>query len=116
MSNHRERILLQEWENERSASASATEATESTSLDDEDGKPGLTELTSSLFATIWKINFKPVDVIPCDDAVVVVLEAMKTEIPILAGEGNGGRKVVRLGRGIKEGASVVPGEVLVVLD
>jgi urea carboxylase len=114
MLNHRERVLLQEWENERSASASVTEATESLSLDDEDVNLG-TELTSSLFATIWKINFKPGDVIPSDDAVVVVLEAMKTEIPILAGEGNSGKKVVRLGRGTKEGGSVVPGEVLVVL-
>lgn len=113
LSNRRERILLQEWEDEHNTSASETDATESVSLDYLDDE-GLTELTSSLFATIWKINFKLGDVIPSDSTVVVILEAMKTEIPITAGEGNGGRKVVRLGRGIKEGASVVPGEVLVV--
>ncbi len=41
---------------------------------------------------------------------------MKTEIPVLAGHDNIGKTIQRFGSGIKEGASVVPGETLVVLN
>jgi len=43
---------------------------------------------------------------------VVILEAMKTEIKISAGEENVGMKVVGLARGIREGSVVKPGDKL----
>lgn len=41
---------------------------------------------------------------------------MKTEINVEAGEENVGRKVLGFGKGVREGAQVSPGEVLVVLQ
>ncbi|CCM00309.1 uncharacterized protein FIBRA_02339 [Fibroporia radiculosa] len=72
-------------------------------------------ITSSLSAVIWKIKCQPGDVIRSADDVLVVLEAMKTEINVEAGEEHVGHTVVGSGRGVKEGATVNPGDVLVVL-
>ena len=74
------------------------------------------EVTASLFATVWKIKCKPGEIIQSESDVLVILEAMKTEIPVLAGHDNIGKKIQRFGSGIKEGASVVPGETLVILN
>jgi len=70
-------------------------------------------VTSSLYASIWKIRCKPGDVISSASDILLILEAMKTEIPVTAGEDNVGKKVCRLGKDVKEGASVRPGDVLV---
>jgi urea carboxylase len=53
-------------------------------------------------------------VIQSEDEVLIILEAMKTEIPIRAGEDNVGKTIKRLT--VKEGAMVRPGDVMVVLD
>ncbi|PCH34617.1 urea amidolyase [Wolfiporia cocos MD-104 SS10] len=73
-------------------------------------------IVSSMSASIWRIKCKPGDVISSAGDVVVILEAMKTEINIEAGEENIGRKVMGFGKGVKEGAAVNAGDVLVVLQ
>lgn len=74
------------------------------------------EITASLFANVWKIQCLPGDVIESESQVVVILEAMKTEIPVLAGEEHVGKTVKGFGKGVKEGSSVVPGGTLIVLE
>jgi biotin carboxyl carrier protein len=46
----------------------------------------------------------------------MILEAMKTEVNVFAGEENIGKSILGFGKGWKEGASVHAGDVLVVLD
>lgn len=46
---------------------------------------------------------------------LLILEAMKTEIAITGGEANVGKVVIRFGKGVAEGGSVRLGEVLLVL-
>lgn len=70
---------------------------------------------SSLSATIWKIKCSPGTIIQSGEDVVMVLEAMKTEINVEAGEENVGLTVLGFGKGVKEGAAVSPGDVLIVL-
>lgn len=67
-------------------------------------------------ASVWKIKCQPGEVIQSADDVLVILEAMKTEINVPAGEENIGKVVRGLGRGIMEGASVQAGDVLVWLE
>lgn len=73
-------------------------------------------ITASLFASIWKIKIQPGDVIQSADEVLLVLEAMKMEIPVRGGEKSVGRTIKRLGNGIVEGVSVSPGDVLILLN
>ena len=73
------------------------------------------KVTSSLHASVWKVSCSPGDVIAFASDVLLILEAMKTEIPITAGEDNVGRIVYRLGKNVKKGATVRPGDVLVIL-
>ena len=47
---------------------------------------------------------------------MLVLEAMKMEIPVRSGEANVGKTIERLGEGIMEGASVCLGDVLLILS
>ncbi|KAK7001658.1 hypothetical protein R3P38DRAFT_2648953 [Favolaschia claudopus] len=77
---------------------------------------GSVEITVALFGNVWKILCKAGDAINSADMTVVILEAMKTEIPVKAGKENVGRTVKGFGAGIREGASGKPGEVLVVLS
>lgn len=50
------------------------------------------------------------------EEVLVVLEAMKTEIGVEAGEENVGRTVKAFGSGVRPGALVKAGDVLVVFE
>ena len=59
---------------------------------------------------------KPGDKIQTAEDVVIVLEAMKTEINIEAGEENVGLVVKGVGPGIAEGKVVQPGDVLLVFE
>ena len=121
----RERILFQEWQDsKRASSANTNSESEGESIPVfikfhsflnlcpvvESGF----RVTSSLYASVWKITCDPGDIISSASDVVLILEAMKTEIPVTAGEDNVGRRVYRLGKEVKEGASVRPGDVLVV--
>ncbi|KAF8063623.1 allophanate hydrolase subunit 2-domain-containing protein [Lyophyllum atratum] len=77
--------------------------------------PGSVTINASLFASVWRINVQPGDVIQAADDVLLILEAMKMEIPIRGGERNVGKTIKQLGKGVAEGASVSPGDVLFVL-
>lgn len=76
---------------------------------------GAETVVSSLTASVWKIKCKPGDVIKSGEDVLIILEAMKTEVNVEAGEENVGRTVVGFGKGTKEGAAVASGDVLVIL-
>lgn len=103
----RETELLREWQAQKAVKAPPTVL-----VDDTDLGPGSTSVTSSISASIWKIKCQPEDVIQSADDILVILEAMKTEINILAGEENVGKVVKSLGKGIREGASVQVGDIL----
>lgn len=62
---------------------------------------------------MWQIKVKLGDVIQTADQTVVILEAMKTEIAVAAGEENVGLKVAGFGKGIVEGKTVQAGDKLV---
>ena len=81
-----------------------------------DSQAGGQTIDAALAATVWQIRCKPGYVIQTAEDVMVVLEAMKTEVPIQAGEDNVGRKVVAFGTGVREGAAVRGGDVLVILE
>ncbi|KAG0709289.1 hypothetical protein DFH29DRAFT_223934 [Suillus ampliporus] len=71
-----------------------------------------TSVTSSMPASVRKIKYQHGDVIQPADDVLIILEAMKTEINICAGEECIGKVVKSLGKGIREGAGVQVGDVL----
>jgi biotin carboxyl carrier protein len=73
-------------------------------------------VVSPMSASVWKITCNPGDLITSADEIVMVLEAMKTEVGIPAGDENVGRKIKGVGKGIKEGTVVLPGDVLMLLE
>ncbi|KAK1232579.1 hypothetical protein PQX77_004290 [Marasmius sp. AFHP31] len=81
---------------------------------------GTSTITSPLSASIWKIKAAPGDEIQSANDVLIILEAMKTEIPVKAGAKNVGKKVIGFGSGdeerIREGGTVNAGEVLILLS
>jgi len=79
-----------------------------------DSLPNSVTITASLFASVWKVKGQAGDVIQSDDDVLIILEAMKTEIPICAGEENVGKTIKHIA--VKEGAVVQPGDVVAILD
>ncbi|EPQ53370.1 hypothetical protein GLOTRDRAFT_117321 [Gloeophyllum trabeum ATCC 11539] len=83
----REAELLKEWEAEKQKAASSSTATAEAPQD-----AGET-VTASLAATVWKIHCTPGDTIKAAEDVLLVLEAMKTEINVEAGEESVGKKV-----------------------
>ncbi|KAJ7114363.1 urea carboxylase [Mycena epipterygia] len=105
----KEKQLLQEWELQKKADL------ESSSTNAEVTSDGSAQITSPVFGNVWKICCNPGDIIASGDTTVAILEAMKTEIPIKAGEGNIGKKVGGSAKGIREGASVRPGDNLIIL-
>lgn len=84
--------------------------------DTDDIPSGVPCIVSSLSGSVWKINVKPGDVIGSAEDVVMVLEAMKTEVGVAAGEEAVGRVVRGFGKGVGEGAPVKGGDVLIVLE
>ncbi|KAF8808826.1 hypothetical protein BYT27DRAFT_6537908 [Phlegmacium glaucopus] len=101
----RERILFQEWQDSKKVSSENTNESEVIESN--------FKVTSSLYASVWKITCSPGDVIGSASDVLLILEAMKTEIPVTAGEDYVGKTVCQFGKDVKEGASVRPGDVLV---
>ncbi|KAJ7032905.1 allophanate hydrolase subunit 2-domain-containing protein [Mycena alexandri] len=102
----KERQLLQEWESEKISKAQVTA---------QDEGEGSAQITSPLFGNVWKIFCHPGDIIASGDTTVAILETMKTEIPIKAGDANVGKTVSGVGKGISEGGSVNAGDTLIVL-
>ncbi|KAF8152533.1 AHS2-domain-containing protein [Crassisporium funariophilum] len=109
----KQRILLQEWKDSKLASntghALAVEGKSNMIANVEYSA----SVTASLFATVWKVNCFPGYKIQTAGDVLMILEAMKTEIPVTAGDEVIGMTVLGYGKGVKEGASVRPGDVLV---
>lgn len=68
-------------------------------------------MCASLAGTVWKIKVAVGDIVKSADQVLVILEAMKTEIPVSAGEENIGLKVSGIVKG--EGATVEAGDKLI---
>ncbi|KAI0641597.1 urea carboxylase [Trametes meyenii] len=83
-----------------------------TVLDDASGE----FIASSLTANVWKIECAIGDVVKTAEDVLVILEAMKTEVNVEAGEEFIGRRVKGFGRGVKEGSSVSAGSPLVYFE
>ena len=128
---NREHELFEEWDRQRRAEAEAKQSNSSQSVFPGKLPPSPISLytstppigpdaeasgdyvASSLTANVWKITCAPGDVIKSADHVLLVLEAMKTEISIEAGEEYVGRTVKGFGRGVREGAAVQAGQVLV---
>ncbi|KAI0759541.1 urea carboxylase [Trametes elegans] len=73
-------------------------------------------LASSLSAHVWKIKCAVGDVVKTAEDILIILEAMKTEVNVEAGEEFVGRKVKGFGRGVKEGGSVSAGDPLVYFE
>ncbi|PSR81273.1 hypothetical protein PHLCEN_2v6433 [Hermanssonia centrifuga] len=111
----REVELMRSWEGKRQAAKE--NIAEVIAL-----KENITESTnaftvkSSMSAVVWKIKCSPGDIINSSEDVLMILEAMKTEINVEAGEENVGRRVQEFGRDVKPGAVVHAGDTLVVLE
>jgi biotin carboxyl carrier protein len=121
----RETCLLEEWELQKRSNVEALALNDEGTLSHFVRVPvrmtlistveGSAQITSPLFGNVWKICCQQGDIITSGDMTVAILEAMKTEIPIKAGEGNVDKIVRGFGKGIREGASVNPGDCLIVL-
>ncbi|OJT05231.1 hypothetical protein TRAPUB_3969 [Trametes pubescens] len=110
----RERELFAQWDRTRRAELEARQ--QDATLTDTTGDESGEHVASSLSAHVWKIKCAVGDVIQSAEHVLVVLEAMKTEVNIEAGEEFVGRRVKGFGRGAKEGSSVSAGEPLVYFE
>ncbi|KAG6875088.1 hypothetical protein C0992_005252, partial [Termitomyces sp. T32_za158] len=104
----RERELLAEWQREKQAEMAHAQVL---SVEFEDTNQvttsgTLTEINSPLSASVWKIKCRPGDRIRSASDVLLILEAMKTEIAITSGEENVGKVVKKLGKEVVEGGSV----------
>lgn len=73
-------------------------------------------IKSSLSASVWKVACSPGYVVQSAEDVLIVLEAMKTEVNVEAGEENVGRRVRSLGKDIRPGGLVQAGDTLLVLE
>ena len=73
-------------------------------------------VSSSLAGSIWKIVAEPGHVVENAEETLLILEAMKTEIRIEAGEENVGRRIKGFGSNVRQGSYVTAGEPLVVLE
>ncbi|KAI0368220.1 urea carboxylase [Pilatotrama ljubarskyi] len=110
----RERELFAEWDRRRRAELEARQSQTSAAdtIGDESGEC----VASSLSAHVWKIKCAIGDVIKGPEDVLIILEAMKTEVNVEAGEEFVGRKIKGFGRGVKEGGSVSAGDPLVYFE
>ncbi|MHB1486145.1 MAG: biotin/lipoyl-binding carrier protein [Acidimicrobiales bacterium] len=68
------------------------------------------DVTCEMAATVWKVIVKPGDSVEKDD-VLLILESMKMEIPVVSPASMEVRSVL-----VAEGDSVNEGQIVVVLD
>ena len=111
----REAELLASWEQRRRESQSKEEGSVGMSTS-QPSDVGDHVVKSSISASVWKVTCGPGDVVQSPDDVLVILEAMKTEVNVVAGEDNVGRKVRSLAGGLKQGSLVHAGDVLVIFE
>ncbi|KAI0739997.1 urea carboxylase [Daedaleopsis nitida] len=113
----RERESFASWDcrrREEMETRRAAPSTDNPPLDDR-GERGPC-VTASLTATVWKIKCAIGDVVRSAEDVLVILEAMKTEVNVEAGDECVGRKVSGFGRNVREGAVVQAGDALVFFE
>ncbi|KAG6917630.1 hypothetical protein DXG01_001737 [Tephrocybe rancida] len=108
--NKREQELLSEWEIDKQAISRTITSGGAFP------ESSTTTINAPLFASVGKIKCQPGDRIKSAGDILLVLEAMKMEIPVRSGEANVGKTIERLGEGIMEGASVRLGDVLLILS
>lgn len=65
---------------------------------------------------IWKILVQSGTTIQHEDETLVILEAMKTQIPVKAGRQHVGRIIRAFGNGVQEGEQVNAGDNLFFLE
>ncbi|KAI0084211.1 urea amidolyase [Irpex rosettiformis] len=115
----KERELLSRWEVRKRVKREADLASSSLELSGTERTDGTDEsashVASSMNASVWKLVRRPGYTVKTPEDVLVVLEAMKTEINVVAGEENVGRTVKGYAQGVREGAVVHPGQTLVYL-
>jgi biotin carboxyl carrier protein len=130
----RERILLLEWEHkglsrENHSNSSITGGklfpnhtkicgrahTTGPVIDSSDCDAKPITITATLFASIWKISCTIGETLTSTERPLLVLEAMKSEVIVKPDPEHIGRVVKALGPGIRHGALVKPGDVLVIL-
>ena len=117
----REKELLSQWQSETRADSGAGDgSTNAGSRGPLRAKDllaaGEYAVKSSIMAAIAKIRCQPGDVIHSPDQVLVVMEALKTEVLITAGEEHVGKRVKAFGNNVRERAMIGAGETLVVLE
>lgn len=110
----REALLLQKWQQRKLEEQARNGASNASQPNDDTA--GSASIRSSLSASVWKVNCSPGYIIQSAEDVLLVLEAMKTEVNIEAGEENVGRTVRSLGQRARPGELVQAGDVLVVLE
>ncbi|KAJ4497751.1 urea carboxylase [Lentinula lateritia] len=77
---------------------------------------GLVHFAAPLSAMIWKILVQSGTTIQHEDETLVILEAMKTQIPVKAGRQHVGRIIRAFGNGVQEGEQVNAGDNLFFLE
>ncbi|KAI0667169.1 urea carboxylase [Trametes maxima] len=107
----REKALFADWDSRRREELEARRTTEPSTQDLEVASGEF--VASSLTANVWRIKCVIGDVVKTAEDVLVILEAMKTEVNVEAGEEFIGRIVKGFGRGVEEGSSVSAGSPLV---
>ncbi|KZV63052.1 urea carboxylase [Peniophora sp. CONT] len=108
----RENDMLREWEDaQRAARDSSGNEEAATGTGDAQAS-----VTAPISASVWRIKCSVGDVIKSANDVLVILEAMKTEISVTAGEEQVGKTVSGYGRGVREGAVVNSGDTLITLS
>ncbi|EIW77496.1 AHS2-domain-containing protein [Coniophora puteana RWD-64-598 SS2] len=112
----RENTLLAEWNAEREAKAAEARMNAGANAINPESAADGPSIRSPMSASVWKIRFSPGQSIQSAEDVVVILEAMKTEINVLAGEESVGCVVRGFGSGVAEGQAVQAGDVLVHLE
>ncbi|KZT52397.1 hypothetical protein CALCODRAFT_441644 [Calocera cornea HHB12733] len=102
----REAMLIQEWEEEKAKTTGSSSGVAATVTDP--------FIPSSMTATCFKVKVQPGDILQDADQVVVILEAMKTEIGVTVGDEFVGKKVKAVLT--KPGAAVASGEPLITVE
>ncbi|KAF5390725.1 hypothetical protein D9757_002604 [Collybiopsis confluens] len=106
----REKGLLEEWTRER-----RKDAERSAIHNDGGNRSDLVHVSAPMSAMISKILIEPGSKIQSEGEILVLLEAMKTEIPIKANKSHVGLVVDSVGNGFKEGGTVQSGDALLLL-
>ncbi|KIK67913.1 hypothetical protein GYMLUDRAFT_54638 [Collybiopsis luxurians FD-317 M1] len=102
----KEQKLLEDWLKEQ------RKTVKNSKVDRPPSDIGFVPLAAPISAMVWKILVHPGMTIQNEDEVLIILEAMKTEIPIKAGRLHVGLVFERFGSGVREGGTVQSGDTL----